>query len=45
LDNGVELIENADVQAQLQRQARQVYLKALAAAAVLTLLCLSIPAR
>jgi hypothetical protein len=45
MDDGIERIDDADVQAQLRRQARQVYVKALAAAAVLTFLCLSIPMR
>ncbi len=45
MDDGVERIDEADVQAQLRRQARRVYLKSLAAGAVLTLLCLAIPVR
>ena len=45
MDEGIERIGEADVDAQLRRQARQVYLKALVAAGVLTLLCLSIPVR
>jgi hypothetical protein len=45
LDTGKEAIEDADVRAQLRRQARWVYLKAIAAACALTLICLAIPIR
>jgi hypothetical protein len=45
LDEGIETIENKDVKAQLRRQARLVYLKAILAGGALTLLCLLIPVR
>jgi hypothetical protein len=45
LDAGIETIEDEDVKAQLRRQARLVYLKAILAAGALTLLCLAIPIR
>ena len=45
MDSGIERIEEDDVKAQLRRQARRVYLKAILAAAALTLLCLAIPIR
>ena len=45
MDEGIERIDEADVDTQLRRQARQVYLKAILAAGVLTLLCMSIPVR
>ena len=43
LDDGIEAINDKDVRDQLQRQARRVYLKAVLAAAAVTLLCLAIP--
>jgi hypothetical protein len=45
LDNGIETIEDKDVRAQLRRQARLVYLKAILAGVALTLLCMMVPAR
>jgi hypothetical protein len=40
LDTGIETIEDPAERAQVRRQARTVHLKALAAAALLTLLAL-----
>jgi len=45
LDSGKESIEDADVRAQLRRQARVVYFKAILAASALTVACLLIPGR
>jgi hypothetical protein len=45
MDTGKELIEDEDVKAQLRRQARWVYLKAILAASALTVICLLIPGR
>jgi hypothetical protein len=45
MDDGEEAIEDEDVKAQLRRQARRVYLKAILAASALTLLVLAIPTR
>ena len=45
MDNGIELIEEEDAKAQLRRQARAVYLKAIVAAGALTALVLVIPIR
>lgn len=45
MDNGSELIEEEDVKNQLRQQARTVYLKAIAAACVLTALVFVIPIR
>jgi hypothetical protein len=45
MDNGIEMIDEEDVKAQLRRQARAVYLKAIVAACVLTALVLVIPIR
>ena len=45
MDDGKELIEDEDVKAQLRRQARWIYLKAILAGGALTLIFLSIPGR
>jgi len=45
MDAGKEFIEDEDVKAQLRRQARRVYAKAIVAACALTLVCLAIPGR
>ena len=45
LDDGIKLIDDADVEAQLRSQARWVYIQTFLAAGALTLLYLSIPAR
>jgi hypothetical protein len=43
MDAGIEPIEEEDVKRQLRRQARRVYVKAIAAACVLTVVFLLIP--
>ncbi len=45
MDTGKELIDDEGVKAQLRRQARMVYLKAILAAGVLTVIILIISVR
>ncbi len=45
MDTGKELINDENVKAQLRRQARMVYLKAILAAGALTVIALIIPVR
>ena len=45
MDAGIEPIEEEGVKAQLRRQARRVYVKAIVAAGVLTVVFLLIPIR
>jgi hypothetical protein len=45
MDDGPASVTEADVDAQIRRQARRVYVRSLVTAAALTALALAIPAR